>query len=108
MRIGEIRTEFADARSDDDNGASKGPFPLICEGIDGVFSVSFVNGPATGWVSITDQNGTVVLPSIPSASGARYEVETFEGTYEFFTKGDESLLTPPNGTRTMCRFDDIG
>lgn len=100
MRIYQLRQGYADARVDD--GASLGPFPWVCEGLDAALGSVFVNGPEP-LVVLNWREIWLVLPIAPSGSGARYA----DGSAEFWTKGDVATFAPPGGSATDCRLDSM-
>lgn len=102
MRIHELREGYADARAEE--GGSTGPFAYVCDGLDAGLSAVFVNA-GEPMLSLKWRENWLVLPQVPSGSGARYAAE---GQGEFWTKGDEAMLTLPDGEPLSCRQDDIG
>ncbi|MCA0870843.1 MliC family protein [Seohaeicola saemankumensis] len=101
LRIHDLRQGYADARAEE--GASLGPFPYACEGLDALVSVAFVNtGPSRAVLKWREN--ALVLTQAESGSGARYEA----GDAEFWTKGDEAMFTAPDGGSYSCAKDDMG
>ncbi|WP_406645884.1 MliC family protein [Aliisedimentitalea scapharcae] len=98
LRIGEIRTEFADARSED--GASTGPFPYVCEGMDVPVSVVFISAPEA-IAGLTWLGGGAVLTGTPAGSGSKY---THANT-TFWVQGDDATLTQADGQEVTCSRD---
>lgn len=98
LRIHDLRQGYADSRSA--NGASTGPFPYLCEELDTPISAVFVQ-TENPLAVLTWRDGFAVLPATPAASGARYA----EGGTEFWTKGDEAMLTLPDTPGMSCRRD---
>ena len=108
MRIDEIRTGYADARSDDQNGASTGPFAYRCDGFDALVSAVFVNA-GTPRVSLRWHEEGVVLKIVPSGSGAKYASDNYQaGTFMFWTKADEAIFARPGEPELSCKSEPIG
>ena len=107
LRIDELRTGYADARTDDDAGISLGPFAYRCEGLDALVSAVFVGGaePAT---LLKWRNTALVLDQIQSGSGARYTRSYDDGAFEFWTQGDSALLTLPETGELSCEEEPTG
>ncbi|MXU63931.1 MliC family protein [Oceanomicrobium pacificus] len=107
LRLEELRVGYANARSDDGAGITTGPYAYACEGLDALVSASFINADPP--MAVLRWRDTVIVPvSEPSASGAKYGVESFDGRYEFFTKGTEALLTLPGQETMTCAQEEIG
>ncbi|MEY8839637.1 MliC family protein, partial [Cribrihabitans sp. XS_ASV171] len=99
---------YAHARSDDGAGISIEPKALDCEGLDAGVGITFVNGAAPLAVLRWRENA-IVLPTVPSGSGAKYESDKwYGGPASLFTKGDEAMFTPPGGTEMTCRIEEVG
>lgn len=107
FRIHELREGYADARRDDGAGASLGPLAIVCKGFDAGISAVFVN-TADPMVSLKWNDSSIVLPRVGSASGAKYESDTWGGVSSFWTQGKEALFTPPGGTELTCVVEEIG
>ncbi len=107
MRMHELRMGYANTRSDDAAGITIGPLAYVCGGLNAGISAVFVNG-AEGLVSLKWNDKDVALTQAISGSGARYEGESFDGAYEFWTKGREALLTTPETGQLNCMEDEIG
>ncbi|TMV05492.1 DUF1311 domain-containing protein [Ruegeria sediminis] len=107
MRIDELRTGYADARSADGAGDSLGPFPYVCEGLDAALSVTVVNADPSS-LSIRWRDQWVTPVQVPSGSGARYQAELDGGLFEFWMKGDGAMLSLPGQGDFDCRRDEIG
>ena len=108
MRIDEIRTGYADARSDDKSGASTGPFAYRCDGLDALVSAVFVNA-GTPRVSLRWLENGVVLKIVPSGSGAKYASDNYQaGTFMFWTKADEVIFARPDEPELSCKSEPIG
>lgn len=101
FRIAELRTEFSHARSED--GASDGPYPYVCEGLNYPLSVAFIDAPEL-MVAVTAKDLSFALPVTRAASGVRYSDETTT----FWLKGDDALYTTAEGETLECRKDDAG
>ena len=99
--IAELRTEFSHARSE--IGASDGPYPYVCEGLNYPLSVVFIDA-AELMVSVTAKDLSFALPVTGAASGVRYSDETTT----FWVKGSDALYTAPEGETMECRKDDAG
>ncbi len=106
LRIDELRTGYADARAGE--GASTGPFAYACDGLGALVSAVFVNTDAP-LVSLRWRDTAVVLPRVPSASGAKYETDVYQdGTYVFWTQGAEATLDAATGQALNCRQEETG
>lgn len=107
MRAHELRTGYADARSEDDTGISVGPFPYICEGLEPILSVVVLKSDP-GIVSLRWWDTWVTAQQVPSASGAKYEAGMADGMFGFWMKGDEAIFTQPGSGDLSCKQDSIG
>lgn len=107
MRIDEIRTGYADARSQDVQGISLGPFAYVCDGLDAVLSVVVVNADPS-MLSIRWRDSWITPTQQRSGSGANYGVETADGTFGFWMKGRTATFTQPGQSDLACHQDDIG
>lgn len=108
FRIMDLRTGYANARSEDSAGISIGPQVLACDGFDAAIGVVFVNSSAPIAV-LKWRDMAVALPSVPSGSGAKYASDAFlGGVSSLFTKGDEALFMPPGDTELKCRIEEVG
>ncbi|EBA10427.1 MliC family protein [Sagittula stellata] len=107
MRMHELRLGYGNTRSDDEAGITIGPLAFVCGGLKAGISAVFVNG-AEGLVSLRWDDRSLALTQAVSGSGARYEGESFDGIYEFWTKGPEALFTTPATGQLNCIEDDIG
>ena len=107
MRIDEVRTGYAASRADDDAGASLGPFAYRCEGLDALVSAVFINSEEP-LVSLRWRETAVVLTRMPSGSGARYAQDYVDGTFEFWTQGDEATLQTPSDGQLTCTQEPTG
>lgn len=101
FRIMDIRTGYAVSRTGD--GASDGPYPYVCEGLDAVLSAVFVT-TSEPMVVLRWQQNAIALPQEPAASGARYAAQG----YEFWISGSEAMLTTPERGRMGCKRDSMG
>lgn len=101
FRIMDIRTGYAVSRTVD--GASDGPYPYVCEGLDAVLSAVFVT-TSEPMVALRWQQNAIALPQEPAASGARYAAQG----YEFWISGSEAMLTTPERGRMGCKRDSMG
>jgi len=96
-----VRDHYPDARMHDDEGFSLGPFSFLCDGLDGEVNAAFFAG-ALPLVSLRWGGEALVLPGVPSASGARYAGPAGGGLAEFWTRGDAATFTPPGGKALAC------
>jgi membrane-bound inhibitor of C-type lysozyme/uncharacterized protein YecT (DUF1311 family) len=102
-RIHEIRLKHAAARSQDEAGFSRGPAQVTCDGYPPPIGVVFINvNPPLAALEWSEDS--IVLPSAPSASGAKYSSALQDGTYTFWTKGNEALFTLPERAEMHCRI----
>lgn len=108
FRIMDLRTGYANARSDDASGISLGPKVLDCDGFDAAVGVVFVNGQAPMAV-LKWRDRAVALSGVPSGSGAKYESKAgLDGAASLVTKGSEAIFTPPGGAQLSCRIEEVG
>ncbi|GAB5437188.1 MliC family protein [Falsiruegeria mediterranea] len=108
FRIMDLRTGYANARTEDAAGVSNGPKVLACDGFDAAIGVVFVNSSAPMAV-LKWRDMAVALPSVPTGSGAKYESDAFlDGASSLFTKGDEALFMAPGGAELKCRIEEVG
>jgi uncharacterized protein len=108
FRIHALREGYADARGDDDAGISVGPLAYRCEGLDALVSAVFING-RTALVSLQWRERAMVLPRVPSGSGAKYESDLWDDARSlFWTQGDDAIFMPPGGAELSCKREPIG
>ena len=106
FRISELRQHYADARAEE--GASLGPFPYRCEGLETTLSAVFVNTLEPVVVLRWGENA-VVLPQVEAASGAKYASDAwYGGPALFWTRGREAQFAAPGADALSCQQDDIG
>ena len=106
FRIHDLRQGYADARAEE--GASLGPFPYVCEGLDVPLSAVFVN-TAAPMVALHWGENAAVLPQVESGSGAKYASDAwFYGPVMFWIKGDEARFAVADETEMSCVQDDMG
>jgi len=105
VRIGELRGQFASARSKDKQGVSHGPVAVRCP--DGAaFKATFVNvDPSLALLASTDRS--LVLTVARSASGARYTATTPQGDALLWQKGPEALVQLPGGKEQSCSVAEL-
>lgn len=107
IRIDEIRTGYFDARQDDSNGISTGPFAYDCAGLGAALSAVFVAAdPAL--LSMRWRDYWITPVAVPAGSGSKYEVTTVDGSFEFWFKGDEVRFTLADGTVLECKQGETG
>jgi uncharacterized protein len=107
MRILELRQGNANARSADSKGISSGPVAFQCEGLDFGIGAVFINSdPDVAYLRWLDHG--VALSQVETGSGAKYQGNSFDGTYSLWTKGDDALLTRPGQPDAKCRQEEIG
>jgi uncharacterized protein len=107
LRIAELRTAYADARTEDANGIAVGPLALRCAGLDALIAATFVNSDP-GAVVVTWGDRSLVLKHVPSGSGARYARTYPDGAYVLWGKGREFGLERPDKPRTECTAETSG
>jgi len=106
FRIAELREGFADARSE--KGASDGPFAYRCDGLDAIVGATFVQ-TSTPMVVLSWLERSLVLPKVPSSSGAKYASDIWDGGATlFWTKGEEAIFAEPGGPELNCVQTPIG
>lgn len=98
MRISDIRTGYGDAR--DTPGASIGPVPFVCDGLEAPVSAVFITTEEPLAV-LTSRDEIDVLASERSGSGAKYS----DGQTVFWTKGDMASWTDADGHEYACKVD---
>lgn len=59
-------------------------------------------------VSLIWRVDAIALPQVRSASGARYEGDTYAGRAGFWTKGSVATFTPPGGQDLACLVEPTG
>jgi len=103
-----LREASAGARAEDPKSISIGPLPLKCDGIDALISVSYLNAdPGVAYLAWGgDKSATLTQEA--SGSGAKYGGTDASGTYSFWTKGDEAMLTLPGAAEAKCKFETAG
>ena len=107
MRILEMRAGHANARSADSEGISSGPVAFECEGLDfGIGAVFIDSNPDVAALKWLDRE--VALSQVDTGSGAKYQGNSFEGSYSLRTKGDDAVLTRPGQPEAKCRQEEIG
>lgn len=101
IRIYELRQGYADARSQDAKGISKGLLALECDGFDAGIGIAFISSDpsvaALGW-----KDRKVALEGVPSGSGAKYAGNSFDGAFTLWTKGNEATFEMPEGKSFKC------
>jgi uncharacterized protein len=107
LRIAELRTAHADARTQDAEGIAMGPLALRCAGLDALIAATFVNSDP-GAVVATWADRRLVLKHVPSGSGARYARTYPDGEYVLWGKGREFSLERPGKPRAECTSETIG
>ena len=107
-RIQELREGYADARTRDADGISKGPMIVECTDFDSFISATFIqtNLPIV-FLRWGDAN-RLVLTLGASGSGARY-VGKDDNNREvvFWDKGPEALLELPGRNQLMCQVKGL-
>lgn len=103
IRIYELRQGYADARSQDTKGISKGLLALECDGFDAGIGVAFIaSEPSVAALGWKDQK--VALGQVASASGTKYAGKSFDGSYNLWTKGGEATFEMPGKQQLKCRI----
>ena len=106
FRISELRQLYANARAGE--GASLGPYPYRCEGLDETVSAVFVN-TLEPMVVLRWGEAAVVLPQVVAASGAKYASDAWAGGPAlFWIKGRDAQFAAPGQDEVSCQEDDIG
>ncbi len=103
-RVHQLRRDFRDARKPNAKGISVGPLVARCEMFPLPIAVTYVNSEP-GFAFLEWLGSSVVIPHVPSGSGAVYE-----GNFaRFHTKGEEALLFLPGGKMELkCRLEKTG
>jgi uncharacterized protein len=108
FRIHALREGYADARSDDGAGISRGPVALRCGGMDALISAVFLNGKRS-LVSLQWLDRGMVLPRVPSGSGGKYESGIWDGgTSLLWVHGNEAIFSEPGGAEMTCVVEQTG
>ena len=107
MRIDQLRTEFLDARREDQDGLSLGPFAYDCPGLNAGLSFVAINVDP-GLASLRWRETWITATAQRTGSGTNYQAEMADGLYGFWIKGDEAMLTRPGQPDLTCTLDDIG
>lgn len=103
-----LREASAGARVEDPKSISIGPLPLKCDGIDALISVSYLNADPSVAYLAWGGDKSATLTQEASGSGAKYGGKDVSGTYSFWTKGDEAMLTLPGAAEAKCKFEPAG
>lgn len=111
LRIHELRQGYADARSQDASGISKGPLVADCAGLGALVGITFIaSEPPHAYLEWLDR--FLVMTLAPSGSGSRYAVRIEEGDekgdYVFWVKGDEARFEQPGREALECRIAEPG
>lgn len=107
IRIYELRQGYADARSQDAKGISKGLLALECDGFDAGIGIAFIaSDPSVAVLGWKDQK--VALEQAVSASGTKYAGKSFDGSYNLWTKGNEATFEMPGKKNLKCQIRSGG
>lgn len=106
-RIAELRQGYANARSANENGISRGPFSVDCKGLGAGIGATFVNSEP-GYVYLAWRNEARLLTQTRSGSGARYSAKSAAGDTVFWSKGNEVLFQRPGKPELKCKLEKIG
>mgnify|MGYP002625337296 CR=1 FL=1 len=107
IRIYELRQGYADARSQDAKGISKGLLALECDGFDAGIGIAFISSdPSVAALGWKDQK--IALEQVVSASGTKYAGKSFDGSYNLSTKGNEATFEMPEGKSFKCQIQTGG
>ncbi len=103
-RIHQLRRDYKEARGEDAKGISMGPLVARCEGLPLPIALTYVNSEP-GRIYLEWMDGFVVMPQVPSGSGARYE-----GNFaSFHTQGQDALVRLPNAAaEAKCKLSPGG
>jgi uncharacterized protein len=100
-RVHQLRRDVKEVQAADANAISMGPLVARCDGFPLPIAVTYVNSDR-GFVYLEWLGAYVVVPQVPSASGALYE----GGFARFHAKGDEAMLLVPGGKMEMkCKLE---
>jgi len=107
IRIYELRQGYADARSQDAKGISKGLLALECDGFNTGIGVAFITSEpplaVLGW-----KDRKIALETVASGSGAKYTGTSFDGAFTLWTKGAEATFEMPGKKSLKCRIRSGG
>ena len=108
LRIHEIRTDDADARADDAESRSLGPFAYACKGFDARLSAVFVSAGVPR-LSLHWREHWLTLEQARSASGARYVGSMAKtGDMEFWIKGKDATWSRSGDATLACSVEAPG
>jgi uncharacterized protein len=107
-RIQELREGYADTRTRDSEGISKGPMIVECPDFDSFISATFIQTDLPiVFLRWGDVNRTVLTLG-PSGSGARYVGKDDQNReVVFWDKGREALLELPGRSELMCQVKGL-
>ena len=108
-RIEELREGYADARTRDSQGISKGPMIVECGDFDSFISAMFIRTESPIVFLRWGDTDRLVLTLGPSGSGARYVgKDDHNREVVFWDKGREALLELPGRSQLMCQVKELG
>ena len=108
-RIEELREGYADARTRDSEGISKGPMVVECADFDSFISAMFIRTELPIVFLRWGDTDRLVLTLGPSGSGARYVgKDDHNREVVFWDKGREALLELPGRSQLMCQVKELG
>jgi uncharacterized protein len=106
-RIFQLRQGYAQARSDDGGGISRGPTAWKCAGSDALLSSVFVNGEPPS-MALAWNDHLVTLEAYPEPEGLRYAGKIVEGDVTFLVSGTRAMLAQPGQPALSCEIEPVG
>jgi uncharacterized protein len=100
IRIHALRENHAEARANDQDGITKGPFKITCKDLEGPVRATFISSnPPVGALQLRER------VHVGIGTGARYVEPVTTGGITFWTSGEAAYLNMPNGMRYECALD---
>ena len=101
QRIHALRRDHAASRSRDEEGISKGPMVMTCNGLESPVSLTFVDSDTPhAYLQWSDRH--LVATLAPAASGSKYMAHETDGDYVFWIKRDTALFEWPGEPALDC------
>jgi len=96
-----LRRDYADARSADAQGISRGPVPVTCDGIDAGIGATFID-TNPGFVVLEWSGQSYTLIQTANDRGGGYSGEPLGNHYAFWVGGDDARLQVPGAKPVNC------
>lgn len=105
IRILELRQAYADTRTQDEKGISRGPQVLECANFNFPIGIVFIaTEPAMLAAAWSDRK----LALTAQGPGSHYAGKDFEGTYALSLAGRDAQFRMPNRPVLSCRIGEVG